>query len=262
MIDTRLRWPGVVGLAAYLALPAPPQWPESTPRSKEHVVSAAILGADNTAAAASDSDAEFVEKQTVCVGSRGWSAGELGNSVLYRVRRSGRKVEIGYFVYWSTERPWGNNALSYAVLPALLTDAFYSHFLYVFPGVKDYLYGAGDIEGASVEFQQRPDGSLEVEGGRSDNGTHHPVVLSRSDLVDHDGRVVLLTDVWSHQLGAHGGAAFANGQNDGLKCYGRGEIHPLTDNVAQTFRLGDVRTPRRAKPAWVTATDDDRVASR
>ena len=84
--------------------------------------------------------------------------------MLYRVRRSGRKIEIGYFVYWSTERPWGNNALSYAVLPALLTDAFYSHFLYVFPGVKDYLYGAGDIEGARVEFQERPDGSLEVEG--------------------------------------------------------------------------------------------------
>src|SRR5262245_28481078 len=66
-----------------------------------------------------------------CVASPTWSAGELGRSVLYRSERQGSTLTVGYFVYWTTERPWGKNALSYAVLPALLIDAFYSHLFFL-----------------------------------------------------------------------------------------------------------------------------------
>src|SRR4051812_48586761 len=153
-------------------------------------------------------DVERLERQTVCVGSRSWSAGQLGDTILYRYKRSGQRVEVGYFVYWSTERPWGNNALSYTVVPALFIDLAYSHFLYFMPGVKDAMHGAADIEGVRIELEDR-DGALQVLGGIADDGTHQPVKLSRDDLVDSKGRIVLMTDVWSHQLGAHGGGAFA-----------------------------------------------------
>ena len=198
-------------------------------------------------------DAAVVE-QPVCVAARSWSAGSLGDTVLYRARRVGRRIAVGYFVYWSEERPWGNNFVSFAVLPALATDAVYSHFLYVFPGLKDVLYGPGDIEGAQVEYEQRDDGSLDVVEGRADDGNHGPVLLSRSDLLDAQGRVVLLTDVWSHQLGAHGGAQFANRAGQPLKCYAKAALQPMTEVVARAFRLGNERDPLRGNPAWVEPT--------
>jgi len=198
----------------------------------------------------SDDDARVVQ-QPICVGARSWSAGALGDTVLYRTRRVGRKLAVGYFVYWSEERPWGSNVASYTVLPALATDAVYSHFLYLFPGLKDAMYGPGDIEGAQVVYEQREDGSLDVVGGRADDGNHAPVILSRSDLLDAHGRVVLLTDVWSHQLGSHGAAAFADRPGQVLKCYSKSALQPLTEVVARTFRLGSEREPLRGNPAWV-----------
>ena len=190
-------------------------------------------------------------EQPVCVGARSWSAGALGSTVLYRTRRTGNRITVGYFVYWSEERPWGNNSLSYSVLPALAVDAVYSHFLYVFPGLKDAMYGAGDIEGAQVSYEQRPDGSLDVLSGRADDGSHNRVDLSRADLLDAKGRVVFLTDVWSHQLGAHGGAALANRSRLELKCYERSSLRPMTEMVARAFRLGNENKPLRGNPAWL-----------
>ena len=195
-------------------------------------------------------DAAVVE-QPVCVAARSWSAGSLGDTVLYRVRRVGRRIAVGYFVYWSEERPWGNNVVSYTLFPALATDAVYSHFLYLFPGLKDVLYGPGDIEGAQVVYERRDDGSLDVVEGRADDGNHAPVLLSRSDLLDAQGRVVLLTDVWSHQLGAHGGAQFANRTGRSLKCYAKAALQPMSEVVARAFRLGNEREPLRGNPAWV-----------
>ena len=119
----------------------------------------------------------------MCVASRRWTAGDLGDTILYRVHRVGRRLEVGYFVYWSTERPWGHNVLSYTLVPALLIDATYSHFLWVFPGAKDLLHGAGDVEGVRVELEDR-DGALRVLGGTADDGFHRGVALSREDLVD------------------------------------------------------------------------------
>ena len=194
-------------------------------------------------------DASVVE-QPICVGARSWSAGTLGDTVLYRTHRVGGKLAVGYFVYWSEERPWGSNVVSYMVLPALATDAVYSHFLYLFPGIKDALYGPGDVEGVQVTYEQRDDGSLNVVGGRADDGSHAPVLLSRSDLLDSKGRVVLLTDVWSHQLGTHGAATFAEGSQQTLKCYSKSALRPLTEVVARAFRLGTEREPLRGNPAW------------
>jgi hypothetical protein len=195
-------------------------------------------------------DARVVE-QPVCVGARSWSAGSLGDTVLYRTRRLGNRLTVGYFVYWTEERPWGNNSLSYAVLPALAVDAVYSHFLYVFPGLKDAMYGAGDVEGVQVTYELRPDGSLDVVSGRADDGNHRPVTLSRSDLLDSKGRVVLLTDVWSHQLGAHGAGSFADRSAGELRCYAKSSLRPMTEVVARAFRLGNDREPLRGNPAWL-----------
>jgi hypothetical protein len=195
-------------------------------------------------------DARVVE-QPVCVAARSWSAGALGDTVLYRARRVGNRIRVGYFVYWSEERPWGDNSLSYTVLPALAVDAVYSHFLYVFPGLKDALYGAGDVEGVQVLYEQRADGSLDVVSGHADDGNHEPVALSRADLLDEKGRVVLLTDVWSHQLGAHGGGKFADRSPAALKCYAKSSLRPMTEGVARAFRLGTDREPLRANPAWI-----------
>lgn len=194
-------------------------------------------------------DARVVE-QPVCVGKRSWSAGTLGETVLYRARRVGRRIAVGYFVYWSEERPWGSNAVSYTLLPALATDAVYSHFLYLFPGIKDALYGPGDVEGVQVVYEERDDGSLAVVNGRADDGNHTPVLLSRADLLDSHGRVVFLTDVWSHQLGSHGAASFADGSPPTLKCYAQSALRPLTEVVARAFRLGSERQPLRGTPAW------------
>ena len=197
----------------------------------------------------SGDDARIVE-QPVCVGARSWSAGSLGETVLFRSRRVGNRIAVGYFVYWSEERPWGDNLASYTVLPALAVDAVYSHFLYVFPGLKDAIYGAGDVEGVQVLYEQRPDGSLDVVSGRADDGNHGAVALSRSDLLDSKGRVVLLTDVWSHQLGAHGAASFAEHSSPELKCYTKASLQPMTELVARAFRLGNARAPLRGTPAW------------
>ncbi len=177
--------------------------------------------------------------------------GALGDTVLYRTRRVGRKIAVGYFIYWSEERPWGSNAFSYMVLPALAMDAVYSHFLYLFPGIKDALYGPGDVEGVQIEYEERADGNLNVVSGRADDGTHTPVFLSHDDLVDAKGRIVLLTDVWSHQLGTHGAARFAESTDQALKCYAKSSLQPMTEQIARAFRLGSERHPLRGTPAWI-----------
>ena len=231
----------VIAIAGCATLPTgSPAWPKaSTPKP-------------TTLVAASELDAARIQEQPVCVASRHWAAGDLGDTILYRLHRVGSRLEVGYFVYWSTERPWGQNVLSYTVLPALLIDATYSHFLWVLPGVKDVLHGAGDVEGVRVELEDEG-GELRVVGGAADDGLHRGVALSREDLVDSRGRIVLLTDVWSHQFGAHGGGSFATASGAALKCYEGAAVQPMTEEIARAFRLGGEGSPRRAKPAWRNA---------
>ena len=103
-------------------------------------------------------DDDIVRSLPVCIAAKSWSAGQLGTSVLYRYRREGKRLSVGYFVYWTTERPWGPNALSYSVLPALFIDAFYSHLFFMFPGAQRLLHGPGDIEGARIVYEENEDG--------------------------------------------------------------------------------------------------------
>jgi hypothetical protein len=201
-----------------------------------------------------------VRSLPVCVASRSWSAGELGRSILYRYKREGRTMTVGYFVYWSTERPWGKNALSYSVLPALFIDAFYSHFFFMFPGAQRFIHGPGDIEGARVVYEQQDDGKWMPVSAVGSDGFHNEVPLSTDDFVDAEGRVVLMTDVWSHQLGAKGASAFERQQKDSFACYGGDSMSPLTDEIARIFRLGSPSDARRAGPAWRLDLPPARVA--
>jgi hypothetical protein len=212
----------------------PPQWarPVSAPSSP----------------AWDKSDADLIASQPVCVASSVWSAGELGETLAYHFERHGNRLKVGYFAFWSSERPWGMNALSMSVAPALLVDGFYSHGLFVLPGMRHALYGAGDIEGAAVVYEISG-GKLVPLRGYADDETHDEVILSQRDLWDRDGRVVLMSEAWSHQLGAkHAAQRLENAVDQ--HCFEGESLRPLTPGLAERFRLGSFAEPLRAKPAW------------
>jgi hypothetical protein len=197
-----------------------------------------------------EDDGAIVKSLPVCIAQPKSFAGELGRTVLYRAKREGRTLKVGYFAYWTTERPWGNNELSYTVLPALFIDAFYSHLLFMFPGAQYFIHGPGDIEGARVTYEQQDDGAWIPTSAVADDGLHHEVELEPDDFVDAQGRVVLMTGVWSHQLGAKGASKFADRGESGVSCFGGDSLSPMTEQVASAFRLGSPADPRRAPPAW------------
>lgn len=189
-----------------------------------------------------------IRSQRLCVAAEGWSAGTLGSVVLYRSERVRDRVRVGYFVYWTSERPWGNNELTLLVLPALAVDAVYSHFLFVFPGLQRGLYGPGDIEGALVEYEEHASGLVPVRAF-ADDATHQTVVLSHEDIAGDDGEVVLMTEAWSHQLGSRDAARRAR-QAHSIHCFEDNALAPMSEEVASEFRLGSRAKPLRARPAW------------
>lgn len=189
----------------------------------------------------------LIAKQPVCIASSTWSAGTLGESLLYHYRREGNRLYVGYFAHWSAERPWGANPLTYSVVPALALDMVYSHFLFVLPGANSILRGPADVEGATVAYEIREDGTLEPLGALADDWLHRDVNLTKDDIGDDEGHVVLTSNVWSHQLGARGEAA---AKANRLRCYQNERLQPMTEHVARAFRLGSRDEPRRAGPAW------------
>jgi hypothetical protein len=230
--------------------PREPQWPAPSVASqgaRASLFSHASRGtpAPGTALTAED---ELIRNEPLCVASSVQSSGALGDTVLYRYRRDGDTLSVGYFVYFSTERPWGDNRLTRDVWPALAIDAVYSHFLFVWPGVQRVLYGPADIEGALVRYRVVGE-RLVAEAARADDEGHHPVRLAQDELRAPDGHVVLLTETWSHQLGAHGAVQRA-GAAPSVRCFSGASLLPLSASVAETFRLGTADAPRRAKPAW------------
>lgn len=235
--------------------PREPQWP--TPSSASHGARASLFShvSRRTPApgAALTVEDELIQNEPLCVASSVHSSGALGDTVLYRYERDGDALSVGYFVYFSTERPWGDNALTHDVLPALAIDAVYSHFLFLWPGVQRVLYGPADIEGALVRYRVVGD-RLVAEAARADDERHHPVRLTEAELRAPDGHVVLLTETWSHQLGAHGAVQRA-GAAPSVRCFSGAGLLPLSKGVAEAFRLGDEAVPRRAKPAWRTNVD-------
>jgi hypothetical protein len=225
-----------------------PSWPAL---SIAHTVNAADVAPGATKALATapvaSSDDERIRAQPFCVATIGSSGGVLGETVLYRYRRVGDELRVGYFVYWSSERPWGNNTLTRELFPALAIDAVYSHTLFVLPGLQRALYGAGDIEGVLVRYAA---GSavLRPEQVLADDEGHHRVTLGAEDVLASDGRVIVMSESWSHQLGARDAVRRASPLAS--RCFSGDSLQPLSADVAARFRLGDAKKPRRARPAW------------
>ena len=133
------------------------------------------------------------------------------------------------------------------MLPAVALDLVYSRALFVAPGLQRALHGKGDVEGVRV-FYDVVDGELRVDRAVADDGTHDEVELSRADLYALDpARVVVYSDVWSHQLGGKG----ARNKDDlaYLRCFKGDRIQPLPDTIAREFNAVE----GRAGPAHVEA---------
>ncbi len=196
-----------------------------------------------------------IERQPVCIGSAVESAGTLSDVLYYRaVAQAGGRVAVGYYVFFSEERPWGNNWLTWSVLPALAVDLVYSRALLVAPGLQRAIYGAGDVEGVGIVYDPAPDGSLRIDHAFADDRSERVIALSRDDVFALDPRrPTFYTEVWSHQLGGRG----AKTRKDlaYLHCYeGPGSIRPLPESIASAFRVAG-----RAAPAHVERIPGARV---
>lgn len=193
-------------------------------------------------------DDALVRAQPVCVLNSRDSAGDLGRSLVVRHRRDGERLWVSYFVYWSSERPWGDKPW----LLSLAIDAFYSHFLFVLPGLRHALYGPGDIEGVTVVYRTVGQ-ELEIVEGFGDDEYHRRVHLGPEDLTGSDHRTLLLTTSWSHQLGGRGAASVGGSAAApaSTRCYSGDELVPLTPDIANRFWLGSPSAPRRARYAWL-----------
>jgi hypothetical protein len=249
-------------LAAIVVLVDPfsaPEWPSAVPVSASYFAGNALgvrqAQASERWVAPIDVESEHarVTAQPLCVLSKRASFGTLGQVVLYVHSRQGNELSVGYFVYWNVERPWGANLPTYTLLPSLAIDGAYTHFLFLLPGLQRALYGAGDVEGATVIYDVGADGKLRVKAAHADNEFHDPVRLEPDDLVTRDGRVALMTDVWSHQLGATGAAAHYEQGDADVTCFVGSTLRPMTPETARTFRLGSNSGPLRARPAWRAA---------
>lgn len=189
-----------------------------------------------------------IESTPVCIGSSVASAGELGDTLYYRATATGAgELTVGYFAFWSEERPWGDNWLTYSVLPALAVDLVYSRALMVAPGLQRAMYGKGDVEGVRVVYSVDAGGALRVERAAANNGLHEPVAFTKDDVFALDAtRPVFYSDVWSHQLGAKG----ARSMNDlkYVRCYDRDHVRPLTEAIAREYAID---ANGRARPAHV-----------
>jgi hypothetical protein len=187
-----------------------------------------------------------IEAQPVCIGSTMASAGTLGDVLYYRsVKLEDGGVAVGYYAFFSEERPWGNNWLTWSVVPAMAVDMVYSRALLVAPGIQRLLYGAGDVEGVGAVYDVEDSGALHLRYARADDAHEHPVTLSRERALALDPqRPTFYTEMWSHQLG--GTSASSLSDLSYVRCYEGDAIRPLPASVARDFRLD-----RRAGPAHV-----------
>ena len=133
---------------------------------------------------------EAILAQPIRIASTVESAGELGPALLYRRGRlpDGRLV-VGYYAFFSEERPWGNNWLTWSVVPAIAVDAVYTRLLFVGPGLQRAAFGPADVEGFQVVYAIGPDGRLSPERAFADDAQHRRAELGRDALLamDPDG---------------------------------------------------------------------------
>jgi hypothetical protein len=209
----------------------PPKWPVPT----------ANAAVESTAA-----DDALVRAQRVCVLNTRETAGDLGPSIVERHRREGERLIVSYFVYWTSERPWGDKSW----LLSLAIDAFYSHFLFVLPGLRHAIYGPGDVEGVTVVYRDRGQ-RLEIVEGYGDDEYHRAVHLGAEDLTGGDQETVLMTTSWSHQLGGRGASRLERDGRAPQRCFVGDALVPLTSDIANRFWLGTAEAPRRARKAWL-----------
>ena len=197
-----------------------------------------------------------IERQPVCIGSSVASAGTLADVLYYRAAATeDGHVRVGYFAFFSEERPWGNNWLTWSVVPALAVDLVYSRALLIAPGVQRAMYGAGDVEGVEVVYGVDADGSLQVDHAVADDRTEHPVTLTRSEAYALDPQQpTFYTEIWSHQLGGRGVRSRA--ELAYVRCYEGDSIRPLPESVARAFRVEG-----RAGPAHVERGGGSRLDS-
>ena len=191
-------------------------------------------------------DQAAIERNEVCVGSSVTSVGELGDVLYYRATAlPDGKLVVGYFAFFSEERPWGNNWLTWTVLPALAVDLVYTRTLFVGPGLQRAMSGKGDVEGFRIQYELRKDGTLRVEHAEADDGSHRPVHLDAAQVLAIDPkRPTFYSDVWSHQLGGRGVRSMSDLAY--VRCFGPGRVRPLPDAIANDFTLDG-----RAPPAHV-----------
>jgi hypothetical protein len=224
----------LLAVGSSVLLGDPPAWPEPPAR------------ADSEAQPGADVDDALVRSQSVCVINTRKSFGDIGRSLVVRHHREGDRLWVSYFVYWSGERPWGDKPW----LLSLAIDAFYSHFMFVLPGLRHALYGPGDIEGVTVVYRDVGD-RLQIVEGYGDDEYHRNVHLGPEDLTGRGNRTLLMTTSWSHQLGGRGAARLADDAQVSKRCFTGAEIVPLTNDIANRFWLGSPSAPRRARYAWL-----------
>lgn len=191
-----------------------------------------------------------IRRTPICiVWTKTW-AGDLGKTLLFQTKRVGSdRIVVGYFAYWTTERAWGDNGLTRWFFPAVAIDSFYSHLFFVLPGVQRFLYGPGDVEGVRITYQLGKAEKLVPLSLVADDASHKEVTLDINQAIDDSGRIVVYDDVWSHQLGGRGAAATALA-GASQQCFGGDSLRSITPDIVREFRLGSVKNPRRAGPAW------------
>jgi hypothetical protein len=189
-----------------------------------------------------------IEQREICVGSSVASAGDLADTLYYRATAMpDGKLVVGYFAFFSEERPWGNNWLTWTLVPAMVVDMFYSHGFFLGPGVQRAASGKGDVEGFRVVYDLAKDGKLRIESAVADDGSHDLVQLTAADIMKMDPeRPTFYSDVWSHQLGARGVKSHADLAY--VRCFGPGRVRPLPERIDREFALEG-----RAPPAHVEA---------
>lgn len=197
-----------------------------------------------------------IEQHEVCVGSAVKSAGLLADTLYYRATRlESGKLVVGYYAFFSEERPWGNNWMTWTLLPALAIDMVYSHTLLVGPGYQRAASGKADVEGFRVFYNVADDGSLQLERAVADDVGHKPVYLGAGDIMKLDSeRPTFYSTWWSHQLGGKGVKKTSDLAY--LKCFGPGKLRPLPDQVAVEYGLD-----HRARPAHLEALGGQRIGA-
>ena len=261
VLKSALLWAAYLLMWQISAPSVDPPWPglgcSDPSRLDRRVLAASALSAiavdgDNSASCAESSGSldKLVRLKPVCIVWKKPWAGDLGKSLLYQIRSLGPdRIVVGYFAYWSTERPWGDNSLTHWLLPAFAIDGFYSHLLFVLPGLQRFMYGPGDVEGVRVTYKLGGLQPLAPESIVADNESHREVALEVAEALDERGRILVYNDVWSHQLGGRH-AAFTSRAGAVERCFSEGSLHPITQATITAFRLGSAEDPRRAGPAW------------